>query len=140
MRDWIIGLSFAFISGTLSSASEVPDVLTSANGRKADTPAVWESVRRPEVLNLFQTHVFGHNAVERPATLRFETTDKGTDMMDGKALRKRIVIRYSGPGGEGAIRVTAFIPKSAKPAPAFLLICNRPESNIDSDRFEKSPF
>ena len=140
MRDWIIGLSFAFISGTLSPASEVPDVLTSANGKKADTPAVWESVRRPEVLNLFQTRVFGHNAVERPATLRFETTDKGTNMMDGKALRKRIVIRYSGPGGEGAIRVTAFIPKSAKPAPAFLLICNRPERNIDSERFEKSPF
>jgi hypothetical protein len=61
-------------------------------------------------------------------------------MMGGRSLRKRIVLRYSGPGGAGAIRVTAFIPKAARPAPAFLLICNRPEKNIDPARVEKSPF
>lgn len=137
---WILGLGSVFASGAVSLASGVPEVLLCANGKKVDTPAAWESIRRPEVLTLFQTYVYGKNPVERPATLTFETVDKGTVMMDGQAVRKRSVLRYSGPGGDGAIRVTAFIPKSAKPVPAFLLICNRPENNIDWERLEKNPF
>jgi hypothetical protein len=122
-------------------ASEVPEVLKTAGGQAVNSSAAWESVRRPEVLNLFQTYVYGRNPVGRPDTLRVEAVDAGTAMMDGKALRKRVVLRYSGPGGEGALRVTAFIPASAKPAPAFLLICNRPpDKNIDPERVEKSPF
>lgn len=122
-------------------ASEVPDVLKTASGQPVASVAAWEQTRRPEVLELFRTHVYGHNPVGRPDTLRFELLDAGTPMMGGKALRKRVAVRYSGPGGAGAICVTAFIPAAVKPAPAFLLICNRPpEKNIDPDRAVKSPF
>ena len=121
-------------------AAEIPDVLKTVAGKQVNSVAAWEQERRPEVLELFQTQVFGRNPVARPATLRFEAVDSGTALMDGQSVRKRIILRYTGPGGEGAIRLTAFIPKTAKPAPAFLLICNRPEKNIDPDRIEKSPF
>jgi hypothetical protein len=130
--------------GVMSAATlfavELPDVLRTAAGQRVDSAANWEQVRRPEVLELFKTQVYGRNPVGRPDTLRVECVDNGTARMDGQALRKRVVLRYTGPGGEGAIRVTAFIPKAAKPAPAFLLICNRPEKNIDPERLEKSPF
>ncbi len=116
-------------------------MLLTAAGKKVDSVAAWEAERRPEILELFKTHVFGRNPVGRPETLRFEADGAPVEMLDGAALRKKVVPRYTGPGGEGAIRVTAFIPKSATPAPAFLLICNRaPEKNIDPDRVEKSPF
>jgi dienelactone hydrolase len=105
-----------------------------------DSVAAWESVRRPEVLELFKTHVFGRTPIGRPASLRFEAEDPGSPAMNGTAVRKLIAIRYTGPGGEGAIHVTAFIPKQPRPAPAFLLICNRPPTNIDPSRTEKSPF
>jgi len=122
-------------------AAEVPDVLKTVAGLPVTTAAAWESVRRPEVLELFKAQVFGRNPVERPATLRFEPIEADKVMVDGKALRKRVNIRYSGPGGEGCIALTAFIPKTDKPAPAFVLICNRPSAaNIDPDRLEKSPF
>lgn len=131
----------AILTASLGSrASEIPDVLLTRSGRKVETREAWERERRPEVLELFKTHVYGRDPVGRPDSLRFETADAGTTMMEGTALRKKLVIRYSGPGGAGAIRLTAFIPKSAKPAPAFLLICNRPEKNIDPERAEKSPF
>nr|MDA3924245.1 acetylxylan esterase [Kiritimatiellia bacterium] len=45
-----------------------------------------------------------------------------------------------GPGVKHSFVFTAFIPKSKKPVPAFLLICNRGYENIDPDRIEKSPF
>lgn len=138
MKTVVCALSVIAVSATM--AVELPDVLKTADGKKVDSVAAWESVRRPEVLELFKKQVFGRNPLERPATLRFEAVDAGTDMLEGKALRKRINIRYAGPGGEGTIRLTAFIPKAAKPAPAFLLICNRPEQNIDPDRVVKNPF
>jgi dienelactone hydrolase len=129
-------------------AAEIPDVLKTADGQTVTTPEMWEKVRRPEILELFKAHVFGRNPVERPDTLRFEALEPDKVMMDGKALRKRVAIRYSGLGGEGAIALTAFIP--TKPAggnapaagcPAFLLICNRPaDVNIDPDRLNPSPF
>lgn len=121
-------------------AAGLPDVLTTAGGKAVTEAGVWEAERRPEILELFRAQVFGRNPVKRPASLRFEVADADTEMLDGKALRKRVKIRYAGPGGEGAIRLTAFIPKAARPAPAFLLICNRPEQNIDPDRGVKSPF
>lgn len=119
----------------------IPDVLKTIAGQPVTTVEAWEKVRRPEVLELFKAHVFGRNAVERPATLRFEPIEPDREMMEGRALRKRVSIRYSGPGGEGAIALTAFIPKTARPAPAFVLICNRSSAkHIDPDRLEKNPF
>jgi hypothetical protein len=138
MKKVVCALSVIAVSATM--AVELPDVLKTADGKKVDSVAAWESVRRPEVLELFKKQVFGRNPLERPAALRFEAVDAGTDMLEGKALRKRINIRYAGPGGEGTIRLIAFIPKAATPAPAFLLICNRPEQNIDPDRVVKNPF
>ncbi len=122
-------------------AVDVPDVLKTAAGQPVTTVAAWEQVRRPEVLELFKAQVFGRNPVERPDTLRFEPIEADKEMVDGKALRKRVNIRYTGPGGAGCIALTAFIPKTAKPAPAFVLICNRSSAaNIDPDRLEKNPF
>lgn len=122
-------------------AADLPEVLKTVEGKPVTSAAEWEAVRRPEVLELFKTHVFGRNPVDRPSTLRFEPLEADKVMVDGKALRKRVNIRYSGPGGEGSIALTAFIPKTATPAPAFVLICNRSSAaNIDPERIEKSPF
>ena len=122
-------------------AAEVPDVLKTVAGQPVTTSVAWEQVRRPEVLELFKAQVFGRNPVERPDTLRFEPLEADKQMVDGKALRKRVNIRYTGPGGSGCIELTAFIPKTAKPAPAFVLICNRSSAkNIDPDRVDKNPF
>jgi len=134
---WAVGLALA--AGPVWAAG-LPDVLKTADGKAVAAPDVWEAERRPEIVELFKAQVFGRNPVERPESLRFEAEDAGTEMLEGKALRKRVKIRYSGPGGEGAIRLTVFIPKAAAPSPAFLLICNRPEQNIDPERGVKSPF
>jgi hypothetical protein len=140
MRKPVIVLSGVLSCAAALFAADVPDALLTAAGKRIVSAAAWEQERRPDVLERFKAHVYGRNPVGRPDTLRFETVDSGTEMMGGRSLRKRIVLRYSGPGGAGAIRVTAFIPKAARPAPAFLLICNRPEKNIDPARVEKSPF
>lgn len=121
---------------------QLPDPLVAQNGERVTSAAVWQTTRRPEVLELFRKTVYGRAPVGKPADLKFETFDSAPDAMDGKATRKQIRISYRGPGGEGAINLVLFTPNGAKqPAPCFLLICNRPAAeNIDPTRAVKSPF
>ena len=95
-------------------------------------------------LETFMTEVYGKRPVERPETLSFaelyptETFERepvagGRRKID--AIRKMMVCRYKGPYGEDSFRFTVFLPKTAtaaKPAPAYVLICNRNAGwNID---------
>jgi pimeloyl-ACP methyl ester carboxylesterase len=118
----------------------LPDPLTLSNGQKVETTQVWRDQRRPEILELFRTHVYGRAPVGRPASLKFETTTTPA-MMDGAATRRQVVISYEGRGGKGAINLTLFVPaKATKPVPCFVLICNRGRQNIDPTRAVKSEF
>ncbi|MBR4172368.1 MAG: autotransporter-associated beta strand repeat-containing protein [Kiritimatiellae bacterium] len=130
-----------FLLGGFALADELPELMRTASGDPVTTVQQWEAVRRPELLQTFTTNVFGVRSIERPASLTFEQAGTNCVMIGGRAIRKLIDIRYSGPGGNGCIRVNAFIPIRATPAPGFLLICNRdPEANIDPERVKKSPF
>lgn len=125
-------------------AQELPELLQTQAGKKITTASEWEAIRRPEVHALFQKHVFGINAVERPTSLRFESAATDRPMLEGQALRRQIKISYTGSGGSGSFLLHAFIPTVAtptKPAPAFMLICNRdPDKNIDPEREHRSTF
>ena len=124
-------------------AQNVPDLMTTKAGQKVTTVEMWEKVRRPELMKTFLENEYGYRPVERPDSLTFETAEPDKVMMDGKALRKRIRARWTGPKGAHSFVFTAFIPMTGKtkPAPGFILICNRPpEQNIDPNRQFKSPF
>jgi pimeloyl-ACP methyl ester carboxylesterase len=124
-----------------SSELNLPDPLVNANGQSVDSVELWQNQRRAEIIELFREHVYGRMPVKRPKSLRFEVVAVLPDAMDGLATRKQVKISYDGPGGEGAIRLVVFVPKKqTRPAACFLLICNRPESNIDPTRAVKSPF
>jgi len=130
-------------SVTISAAQpeNVPELMTTFGGEKVSTIEQWETIRAPELLNEFTTEEYGRRPVERPLALAFEAAEPDKVMMDGRAIRKRIRVMYAGFHGGGAFTFTAFIPRQQKPAPAFLLICNRsPEENIDPERQVKSDF
>jgi len=133
-------VTLAACHGLLASELRLPDPLTTASGAKVTSADAWRQTRRPEVLELFRTHVYGRAPIGRPGSLKFETVEPANGAMDGAAVRKQVKISYRGPGGEGAIRLVLFIPQRPKPAPCFLLICNRGATNIDPTRATKSPF
>ena len=98
------------------SASEdlsLPDPLTTSAGNRVTTPAEWQKTRRPEILELFRTHVYGRAPIGRPDTLRFDVKETNKNAMGGKATLKRIEIHFSGPGGKGMISLALFIPNKA---------------------------
>lgn len=121
---------------------QLPDPLLMQSGERVTTAAVWQTTRRPEVLELFRKHVYGRAPVGNPADLKFESLDSAANAMDGKATRKQVRISYRSARAKGALNLVLFTPNAAKrPVPCFLLICNRPAAeNIDPTRAVKSPF
>lgn len=131
-------LSAAVLLASAASVGDelsLPDPLTTAAGEMVRTVSQWRSVRRDEILEQFRTSVYGRTPVGRPDDLRFEVVETDPVALGGKATLKRVDIRYSGPGGEGAIELVLFVPNSIQaPAAGFLLICNRERENIDPAR------
>lgn len=124
-------------------AYTLPDPLINQAGRKITTAAEWTNTRRPEVLELFRTHVYGRV----PATAyrqSFTVVHENPRAMNGAATLKQVAIKLEADGGNGkpvTINLSLFIPNArSRPAPAFLLICNRSIDNIDPTREKKSEF
>lgn len=120
----------------------VPQLFTAFDGSKIESVAEWERVRRPEIRNYFLERMYGvrPTAAEKPQ-VTFAPAEPDRVMMDGLAVRKRVRISYAGPYGTNSFVATAFIPKSSRPAPAFILICNRPAAkNMDPERVQRSEF
>lgn len=118
----------------------LPDVLSTADGEQIATVEQWQRKRRPEIVELFREYVYGHESVQRPATLSFQS-NVTQGLMGNRAIRKQVNIRYEGPGGQGVLRLLLFVPVGReKPAPVFLLVNNRGAEHMDPDRVRRSPF
>ena len=142
MKSVILG--FCIVASAIAASGaelDLPDALVTESGEQVATIGQWQETRRPETLELFREHIYGRTPIGRPPTLTFVNKETDATAMDGAATLKRIDIEYSGPGGNGVIHLGLFIPNHVKkPAPGFLLICNRDPENIDMTRAEKSPF
>ena len=116
---------------------DLPALLKTAAGETISDVGQWERTRRPEILDFFTRNMHGVRPVERPADLRFESLGPDKDFLDGKAIRKRTRISFSGPRGAWHFDVCAFLPAWAspsRPAPSFVLLCNQVrESYVDAE-------
>lgn len=119
----------------------LPDVLTTSKNQKITSRKEWEKLRRPELLELFTSQVYGRVPVT-PYQTTFNVVKEDPKAMNGAATLKIIDISISANAQTLIIHLGLFIPnKIAKPVPAFLLICNRPPAeNIDFTREKKSEF
>jgi hypothetical protein len=97
-------------------AYTLPDPLVFASGKPVKTAADWQR-RRAELLNLFETQMFGR-VPGKPPGMQFELLEAATPALEGKALRKQVAIQL----GQGAkIDVLIYLPPDAKgPVPAFV--------------------
>ena len=59
------------------------------------------------------------------APVEFKDLDSPTDAFDGKAVKKHALCTVKGPYGDCSFELFAFLPKTEKPAPSFVFMCNR---------------
>lgn len=121
-------------------AYTLPDVLEGLNGKKITSVKDWESKRRPEILGLFEEHVYG-KMPDSFDKIDFKVTRQDAKAMAGKATLKEIEITVTEKSESLKINVVMFVPNnSKKPAPAFLLINNRSPRNTLASRDSISGF
>ncbi|HIM55655.1 MAG TPA: acetylxylan esterase [Candidatus Latescibacteria bacterium] len=97
----------------------LPDPLTFADGTAVENAAAWKR-RRPEVLRLFETQVYGR--MPGPyADTRFEVTAEDGNALGGRARRREVTVHF-GVGG-AAIKILIYLPVGREtPAPCFLTL------------------
>lgn len=98
----------------------LPDPLVTLNGQKVSDIAMWKQIRRPEILRLFQEHVYGRSP-GRPREMSFEVASEDRTALGGKATRKEVTVLFTGKKDGPQMSVLIYVPNAAKkPAPAFL--------------------
>jgi hypothetical protein len=98
----------------------LPDVLTTAGGKKVKTADEWRKTRRPEILRIYEDNMYGLTPKVRIPTA-FEVTSIDAHALGGKAIRKEVTITFPKRQDSPAIHVLMYLPANAtKPAPVFV--------------------
>ncbi|RYY19901.1 MAG: acetylxylan esterase [Chitinophagaceae bacterium] len=112
----------------------LPELLQSIDSGKITTPVNWFSIRRPEIIRLFENNVYGQMP-RAYDSLTYSITNQDGGAMKGKALLKEIDITLWRRQKPVTIHLVLFIPVSAKnPPPVFLLMHNRDRGGTDPSR------
>lgn len=99
----------------------LPDPLLLNNGLPVTTAQQWRAERRPEILHLFESEIFGKTLVGRPEKLRFVVREEKRDARGGKATRLRIGVLFEGTENGRQMELLVYLPNAAKgPVPLFL--------------------
>src|SRR5215469_7673193 len=100
----------------------LPDPLVLNNGKPVHDAKTWIKLRRPEIVAMFETEQYG-KAPGRPKDESFDVFDKGTPALNGKALRKQVMIYLDKEKTGPSIQLLMYLPaKATKPVPMFFSI------------------
>lgn len=98
----------------------LPELLVTRDGKKVDSVSAWETGRRPEILALFQKHVYGKTPTAW-GPVDFKTTQVKEDALNGKAVRKLVHISLPNYPAWQGMDVMVYVPKElGNRAPCFV--------------------
>ncbi len=100
----------------------LPDPLTCLDGTAVRDAETWRKVRRPEVLRLFQRHVYGRSP-GRPGALSFHVFDHESQALQGLATRKQVTVYFSGDVAGPQMDLLIYLPNQRSgPAPLYVAL------------------
>lgn len=101
-------------------AYRLPDPLVTLDGRSVTDAATWRSVRRGEILRLFETEMYGRMP-PKPERLKFVLRESSDDALGGTARRKQVGVLFAGTEDGPKMELLIYLPKAAaKPVPVFV--------------------
>ena len=100
----------------------LPDVLTLFNGQPVRDADTWAKQRRPELIKLYESEIFGRVPATAPKA-RFEVVGADETVLEGKAVRRHIVGKFGDQPDGPVVNVMLYRPADAKgPLPLVLHI------------------
>src|SRR2546428_7798703 len=102
----------------------LPDPLVMLDGTLVKDAKTWTEKRRPEVLKLFEEHVYGRTPGGRPKEMTFEVTSVDKNALGGKAIRKEVSIYFTGKKDGPKMDLLIYLPANAKKLVPIFLVPN----------------
>jgi hypothetical protein len=104
------------------AAYTLPDPLAMASGERVTSAQMWRERRRPEILNFYQTEIYGRIPKNAPQ-VTWEITETDPAARDGAAIMKRVVGRMGDKPDGPRMNLTVYLPaKATGPVPMLLSI------------------
>jgi (4-O-methyl)-D-glucuronate---lignin esterase len=101
---------------------DLPDPLTLNNGEKVTDAGTWTDKRRPEIMGLYRTHVYGRSP-DRPQKLFYEVFDEDKNALGGTAIRKQVFISFGDDLDAPGMDMLMYLPKNVNgQAPVFICL------------------
>jgi hypothetical protein len=95
--------------------------LVCQDGTRITDAKTWRSKRRPELLRLFESEIYGKTLVGRPTDLKFVVRERKLDARGGKATRLRIGILFEGREDGRQMELLVYLPNHVSgPVPVFM--------------------
>ena len=111
----------------------LPDPLVLANRESVRDAKTWYQKRRPEIVRLFEENQFGRSP-GRPADMSFDVYDKGTPALDGRAIRRQVMVYFSSDKTGPQMNMLIYLPADAnKPVPLLLNLSFSANSSVVDD-------
>jgi hypothetical protein len=111
----------------------LPDPLVMKNGERVRDAKTRTSRRRPEILEIFRTEVYGRSP-ERPAQLAFAVNSVEKQALGGRAVRKQVTISVAAGTDTPKMKVLFYLPTGAtKPVPLFLALSFTGNQAVSAD-------
>lgn len=100
----------------------LPDILTCIDGTKVTSTEVWIKKRRPEIIKLFTTHMYGRKPSEKLGCFRYEVFDIEKNALEGMAERRQVRIYFT-EQQTPFMDLLVYVPKIVKrPVPIFVML------------------
>lgn len=109
----------------------LPEPLVTQAGKKVTTADQWKQQRRPEILALFEQHVYGVTPTDK---VHAEYSVESGEAYDGLATRKQVTIHLERNGRKQDIHVLMYLPKKRNAAaPVFIGLNFRGNHTVTDD-------
>ena len=99
---------------------DLPDPLTTFSNNKILTSASWAEQRRPELINFFESHVFG-KVPGSAEEISFKVIEESDSALDDLARRRQIMVTVTKNGKTLSYLILLYLPKEVSRAPVFFL-------------------
>ena len=119
----------ALKTGHVSNYDEVkvapftlPDPLVLADGKPVRDRETWVKQRRPEILRMYESEIYGRTPAKTPA-VTWQVAETDANAREGAAIMKKIVGTIGSGPDAPQIKLTLYTPSAAKtPVPVILLV------------------
>ena len=109
----------------------LPDPLVATDGTRIADAAAWRAKRRPELLRLFEQHVYGRTPIGRPPAMTWRTL-RETSFGHGAGTRREIEIRFFADARPPTL-LNHYLPANQPRAPVILGLNFNGNAAVDPD-------